>query len=167
MTIRFLPLFGALLLCALSLAITSCAHPVFHATAGAKYPPREATCEFKMLATHPGPDYQEIGVLTIEGDRSFGAGSYNDPNAFADAVRHQVCAAGGDAVATEVNGGGYIARGIIFRKGETPAAPVGACDPICSPGFQCTAGRCVAQCNPACTSGQVCGDDRLCHASTM
>jgi hypothetical protein len=37
------------------------------------------------------------------------------------------------------------------------------CDPDCSPGFLCCRGACVSACNPACTAGRRCGDDRLCH----
>jgi hypothetical protein len=41
-----------------------------------------------------------------------------------------------------------------------PAAAV--CTPICSPGYECEAGICRAQCNPACGAGQVCRNDRVC-----
>ena len=125
-----------------------------------------------VVATHPGPGYVEIGQITIEGDRSFGAGSYRDPQEFANVVHDRICAAGGDTLITEVNGFGIIARGIVLRRSETtpPAAasvpaPADACEPLCSPGFLCSAGKCLPQCNPACGNGETCGNDRLCHAS--
>lgn len=47
-----------------------------------------------------------------------------------------------------------------------PAAPavasVALCTPICSPGYQCEAGICRPQCNPACGADQVCRADRVC-----
>ena len=36
------------------------------------------------------------------------------------------------------------------------------CAPICSPGYECEAGVCRPQCNPACGEGQVCRNDRIC-----
>jgi len=147
--------------------VSSCAHPVFHATPGTKFPAREPNCTFKILATTPGPGYEEVGILSIEGDRTAGAGSYTDPQEFADKVRPAVCGAGGDALTTEVSGDGYIARGIVFRKvgPTTPTPAATGCDPVCSPGFSCVEKQCIPQCNPACGAGETCENDRLCHAA--
>lgn len=154
---------------------TGCnAGPVYHATGGMKYPPSGPKCSFQVLATHPGAGYAELGQFTIEGDRSFGAGLYNDPQAFADKVRSEVCAAGGHALVTQIDGHGYIARGIVLRKtgdaatpapaaAPAPTTPAEGCEPICSPGFRCVSGTCVPQCNPACAETETCGNDRLCH----
>jgi hypothetical protein len=157
----------------MALMAVSCAHPVYHATGGATFPAREPTCEFDVRGSVPGPGYVEIGQLTIEGDRSMGAGSFSDPNQFANRVRGEVCAVGGDALVTEVNGFGIIARGVVFHKTDevapklapTPAVTQGeGCEPICSPGFRCMSGACIPQCNPACAPTEKCGNDRVCHA---
>jgi len=132
-----------------------------------KYPKRAADCQVELYATHPGPEYIEIGQITPEEN----APRYTNPQSFKKVVRPVVCALGGDALATEMNGLGVIIRGIVFKHvaSEEPAAATpapaasGTCDPICSPGFTCDAGTCVPQCNPACDEGEACGKDRLCH----
>src|SRR4051812_38893402 len=158
-------------------AVTSmaCAHPVFHSS-GARYPAYPSNCRIRVLGTHPGPGYEEVGTITIEGDREGGAGNYDNGEQFVEEVRAQVCAAGADAVATEVNGSGQVARGIAFRKvplasGPAPVATASlaadtGCTPICSPGFDCSQHVCIPVCNPACARNEICGRDRLCHLAT-
>jgi len=151
--------------------LVGCAEPAFHWN-GARFPAREPNCRLKLLGMPPGPDYVEIGTI-IKGDRSGGAESSHDPAQFVSPVWAKVCAAGADAVVTEVNGLGVVVRGIVFKHvAPTPAAPAPetaavaggrACIPICSPGFDCRDGTCVPLCNPACESGETCGRDRLCH----
>jgi hypothetical protein len=162
-----------LLVASIAVLVAACAAPVLHRAEGVSYPAREPTCRFRVVGAHPGPGYEEVGTLTIEGDRSGGAGSYTDPQEFADVVRADVCKVGGDVLVTEVGSMGVIARGIVFHQVDagapaaepTPPAPAaaGTCTPICSPGFACTAGTCIPQCNPACAAGETCGNDRLCH----
>jgi len=41
--------------------------------------------------------------------------------------------------------------------------PPRVCEPDCSPGYTCLRGTCVSACNPACTAGERCGADRICH----
>jgi hypothetical protein len=157
-------------------ALSGCADLVFHPAGGRPAQPKPENCELRTVGSHPGPDYVEIGVISIEGDRSFGAGSYQDPQEFVNRVRPQVCRAGGEVVATEVNGRGIVVRGVVFRRARVavergpaapPPAPKEGCEPICSPGFACEGHTCVPQCNPVCANNQVCGDDRLCHPSGM
>ena len=142
---------------------TSCARPVFNSSADRTYPSKPADCRFRTTASHPGPGYVEIGIVSIEGDTSFGAGMYRNAEEFTSKVRKEVCAAGGDVVATEVSSYGVIVRGVVFRKVD--ASPANACVPPCSPGFRCQGGMCRAVCNPPCTAGQTCGQDRTCHAN--
>jgi hypothetical protein len=164
---------------ALAVTIAACARPVFHRN-GATYPAKPGNCQLRVMGAHPGPGWEEIGTITIEGDRSAGAGSFQDGEEFVDRIRPEVCAAGADAVMTEVNGFGVVARGVAFRKvadvpekpeiasvpaPAPPPAPDG-CEPICSPGFACQKGICVPQCNPACGPEETCGRDRLCHAAS-
>jgi hypothetical protein len=160
----------------IAMGYLACAQPVMYKNGATTFPPREATCAFDVLASHPGPGYVEVAQIGIEGDQSFGAGQYRNPREFAQVVQPKVCAAGGDVLATEVNGAGSIVRGIVFHRISEPEAPAlppgappstvaGTCEPICSPGFACNAGVCAPQCNPACTGDETCGNDRLCHPS--
>jgi hypothetical protein len=108
----------------------------------------------------------------IEGDHSFGAGNYNDPQEFANVVHDRVCAVGGDTLVTEMNGFGFITRGIVLSRVASPdpadpaPVPAGTCEPLCSPGFRCNAGTCIPQCNPHCADSETCGNDRICHPSS-
>jgi len=60
----------------------------------------------------------------------------------------------------------YVDATFVAKAGPpvapTSAAPI-ACNPICSPGFACQAGRCVPQCNPPCESGEICNRQRVCE----
>jgi hypothetical protein len=38
-----------------------------------------------------------------------------------------------------------------------------ACDPLCSPGYECRGGSCLPTCNPPCGADQACGADRTCR----
>lgn len=168
-SITFLGL-GASILCSCGTA-----KPVFHDNSDYEFPPSPPDCNLRVVGTHPGPGYEEIGIITIEGDRSYGWGSYQDANEFVEQVRPELCAAGADVVITEVNGAGVVARGIVLVRGsgagaavpeaEPEPAPATAseCTPICSPGFECSAGTCIPLCNPACAPTDACGMDRLCH----
>lgn len=152
------------------LCTSGCATPVFHHNNDYEYPPRPADCHVRVVGSHPGPGYEEIGLITFEGNRSM------DGQVFIEQVRPELCAAGANVVVTEVSGDGYVARGIVLvniyedsdsnAPADEPApAPtaVAECTPICSPGFACSAGTCVPQCNPACLPTEECGRDRLCH----
>jgi hypothetical protein len=161
----------------IAMTYLACAQPVLHKTATATFPAREPSCVFDVVGSHPGPGYVEVAQISIEGNRSNGAGQYDNPQEFANVVHAKICAVGGDVLATEVNGVGVIVRGIVFHRVDEPqpppqgrpAEPVPAadtCNPICSPGFSCNAGTCVPQCNPACTEAETCGNDRLCHPRT-
>jgi hypothetical protein len=134
-----------------------CAHLVYHPSGDAHYPARDASCQLQLTGSHPGPAYVEIGQVTRQGEVRI-----TDPQEFLDKVRPDVCAAGGEVLATEVNGSGLIVRALVFRKAATASAG-NECDPICSPGFQCAGKTCVPQCNPACLDTESCGRDRLCH----
>ena len=58
----------------------------------------------------------------------------------------------------------FITATLAHRTNE-PAHPTAAsvCSPICSPGFDCQAGRCVPLCNPPCETGEVCNRKRTCE----
>jgi hypothetical protein len=52
--------------------------------------------------------------------------------------------------------------GVPLAPDAPPAAATRTCDPPCSPGYTCSAGVCLALCNPTCGAGQVCRQDRTC-----
>jgi len=59
-------------------------------------------------------------------------------------------------------------EGIAYRTGSAmpPPAPAAVdCTPPCSPGYACSAGTCLALCNPACGPDQICRQDRTCAAA--
>jgi len=182
-----------LILGAFALCSSSCTRPVFHNNSDYEYPPRAADCYLRVVGSHPGPAYDEIGIVTFDGTNPF-----QDEQEFIDPVRAELCAAGADVIFTQVSADGVVVRGVVLVNiyedpdgdASEEAAPVPAavadCSPICSPGFKCSAGRCVPPaagectpicspgfgcsggvciplCNPACASTEECGTDRLCH----
>jgi len=49
------------------------------------------------------------------------------------------------------------------RSAPVGEAPPRVCEPDCSPGYTCLRGSCVSACNPLCSAGERCGQDRICH----
>jgi hypothetical protein len=146
-------------------SFAGCAEVVFHAAGSNSYPANPHDCRIRLLAGDPGSDFEEIGLLAVEGDPRV----FNDPDVFIAQAQEQVCRAGGDAVVTQVNGLGSIVRGVVFRRRKPRRAaeePNTECNPICSPGFSCKKARCVPLCNPACEPKEFCGRDRVCHPAT-
>jgi len=97
-------------------------------------------------------------------------------------LRRQACRVGAEAVigfSESVSGSTtHIAATLAVRTaaappgpggpaGPAPAAtpPASECEPICSPGFACQAGKCIPQCNPPCEAGEVCTRKRICEAA--
>jgi hypothetical protein len=95
--------------------------------------------------------------------------TFNEELCFED-LQRKACLAGADAVygIAELREGGvsYLTATFAHNVPGTPegALDVGAssCDPICSPGFACQKGVCLAQCNPACAKDQICTWQRVC-----
>lgn len=73
--------------------------------------PRPASCDFRVAATVPREGYEELGVLEMTRGTS-------EISKFKLAVAPQVCQAGGDLVTTDVNGYGFIVRGVVFARHE-------------------------------------------------
>jgi len=57
------------------------------------------------------------------------------------------------------------AVGLAAPSAAPASTPSAACNPLCSPGYVCSAGVCQAQCNPACGAGETCRADRVCVPS--
>lgn len=146
--------------------LSGCGRAEFHSN-GARFPAKEEDCALRVFGALPGAGWVEIGTISIQAPRD------HDPEMFVYRVRAELCEAGADAVVTQINGDGVIARGVVLKfvgaPAAAPAAPAATspaaamCNPICSPGFDCVQGTCVPLCNPACIAGEACGRDRLCH----
>ncbi|MFY2561204.1 hypothetical protein ACN469_26625 [Corallococcus terminator] len=78
---------------------------------------RPATCQVDLFTTRPEGSFVELGVLE---NRYVPRSTANE---FVEAVRSQVCEAGGDAVLAEVNGFGNYIRGTVIRFKQAEAAP--------------------------------------------
>jgi hypothetical protein len=74
-----------------------------------------ANCEVRIVATPPGPGYQELGVL--DPDAGFCIDSAPE---FREIVAAQVCGAGGSVVLTQISGFGCYIRGVVFSELRHP-----------------------------------------------
>ncbi len=111
------PLVFHLALLALGLAACNARMYSFSPASAEALSPKAAACDFNVVSSAPTAEVQEIGTLDVI-TPSWVSG---DNASFKEAVREEVCKAGGDIVVTEVNGRGNIVRGVVFRKGA--AAP--------------------------------------------
>ena len=66
-------------------------------------------CDFVVLGTAPARPHEEVGIL--DGDHS----CPDDVRKYRLAIQKQVCAAGGDAVISQVSGLGCYVRGVVIR----------------------------------------------------
>lgn len=81
-------------------------------TASAAKPP---TCTFRVTATLPTDDLEEIGVLEPVSFKAY------DSRSFKQAIAADVCSVGGDVVVMQVNGNGAIVRGVVLVKKDRAA----------------------------------------------
>ena len=92
------------------LSIAACG-PVYQLAATKTVPSKPVGCDFQVAASLP-EGYEEIGLVT----RTVTAGGAMQPDTFKKWIADDVCKAGGDLVVTQINGEGYIVRGVVFRK---------------------------------------------------
>ncbi len=72
--------------------------------------PRPPTCDFEVFKEAPQGEYDQLGeVKPVD----FGAGTSDE---FKDAIRADVCKAGGEMVVATVNGANNYIKGVIYRK---------------------------------------------------
>jgi len=84
--------------------------------------PLAPNCDFEVFKEAPQGEYDLLGeVKPVD----FGAGT---PDEFKDAIRADVCKAGGEMVVATVNGANNYIKGVVFRKHriEVPATPAPA-----------------------------------------
>jgi hypothetical protein len=122
-------------------------------------PSRPENCQVNVYPTTK-PPYPYVELASVRAECYYGR------NQCLEEIRRQACAAGGDAVHGFSEGltpdqSSFITATVTARTAEPPEAP--DCEPICSPGFTCAAGKCIPQCNPACAAGEVCNPKRVCE----
>ncbi len=90
---------------------------------------RPAACDFEVYKQAPQGEYDKLAELTPV---DFGATTSDE---FKDAVRANVCAAGGEMVVATVNGANAYIKATVYRKhrtevplpgGDAPPAPTPA-----------------------------------------
>jgi len=140
---------------------------------GAQRPSRPPGCPVEIFpSTTPPYPFAEVASARAKCHFTYGR------TACIDELRRQACVAGADTVFGFSEGvrGEFtmISATLAARTGAAPSPPVAAarppgpppgvdCNPICSPGFACSAGQCVPQCNPPCEAGEVCSRKRTCE----
>jgi hypothetical protein len=130
--------------------------------------------------TAPASTARELGAVQSEDGTGCGilgkSGSYERAEA---KLRDETAAMGGDYVkivkvlpaiqTLDCLSNRWAIEGIAYRTGSAvtppPAPAVMDCTPPCSPGYACSAGTCLALCNPACGPDQICRQDRTCAAA--
>jgi hypothetical protein len=132
--------------------------------------------------TAPASKARELGAVESEDGSGCGmlghAGSYEGAEA---KLRDETAVMGGDYVeivkvipaiqSLDCLSNRWAIEGIAYRTGSAvppappPAPAVVDCTPPCSPGYACSAGTCLALCNPACGPDQICRQDRTCAAA--
>ena len=169
----------------LTVALTvSCASSEVAPSAPRRPPPPE-DCPVQLFpATHPNYATADLGPIQVVCNRGLGRA------ACIDKLRRKTCAAGGDTAYGFKEGinpdgaGMFVSATVAVRSDVPPASPTAVtavapapaatiapvagppdpgCAPICSPGFVCQAGQCIAVCNPACEPTEICNRHRTCE----
>lgn len=123
-------------------------------------PSRPENCQVNVYPTTK-PPYPHVELASVRAE------CYYARNQCHEELRRQACAAGGDTIHGFSEG--LTPDQISFITATVSArtvperAEVAVCEPICSPGFACDAGKCIPQCNPACAAGEVCNQKRVCE----
>ena len=132
---------------------------------GPRRPSRPEGCAVDLYPT-ASPPYQYTPIARVRTEC--------DPvrrNTCVDQLRSEACLAGADAIVgfkeSTSETSMFIDATFIVKGLAPPDVPAGAaasaCEPICSPGFACRGGHCIAQCNPPCEVGETCNLKRLCE----
>jgi hypothetical protein len=84
-------------------------------------------CNFKVVSKIDPTRlkyYSELGTLDV----AFGSKAASDMDVFREAIRREVCAAGGDTVVAQFNDEGYYIRGAVYKVidpyGRAEEAPI-------------------------------------------
>ena len=138
------------------------------ATPGPRRTARPLGCAVQIVAGTPPPPFVDLASVRVRCLQTARQDCLDD-------LRRQACLAGGDtvyALAESVDQHiTYMAAILASRNTLGSSAPgpgdstggAPACTPICSPGFDCQAGRCLPLCNPACAPSEICNNHRTCE----
>jgi hypothetical protein len=149
---------------AAALLLSGCA-TTYVTPIGPQRPSRPEGCALDLFNEAAAPPYPTTPIAKVRTEC--------DPvrrNVCTQQLRTAACVAGADAIVgikeSMFEYSMYVDATFVAKEGPlaapTSAAPI-ACNPICSPGFACQAGRCVPQCNPPCESGEICNRQRVCE----
>jgi hypothetical protein len=72
--------------------------------------PRPPNCPIRLLTVFSPDDYDQLGFLELSTGQGMGA------EAIRDEAAKDICAAGGDALAPEINGRGDIFRAAVLKR---------------------------------------------------
>jgi hypothetical protein len=100
-------------------ALSGCVHAAYNfvPTTQHKAAARAPGCDFEILTARPDRRFVELGVLEW---KNIATDSVEE---FRGLVQSSVCATGGDAVLSEVNGAGRYVRGTVIKYTDASAAP--------------------------------------------
>ncbi|HEY4395205.1 MAG TPA: hypothetical protein VGP64_14135 [Polyangia bacterium] len=133
---------------------------------GPRRPAQAENCQVQIVPGTPPAPLADVASVRARCNWTLGR------DACFDELRRQACLLGGDTVyglsESVSDGDNYIAGTVAWRGAVGSAEPAAgngstACTPICSPGFDCQAGRCVPLCNPACGPSEICNNHRNCE----
>jgi len=126
-------------------------------------PSRPAGCSLQIFpTTQPDYSHENVASVRVSCDPIIGR-----PTCLKE-LKEKACHAGADTLYGfhEGDSGGWMfiaATAANRANAQTPSAATPGCAPICSPGFDCQAGRCIPVCNPPCEAGEVCNRKRTCE----
>lgn len=117
---------------------------------GARYPPRSATCDFRVFTAPPGAGFIEIAAIDIE--HGFGSNVRTAIGDLKKEIQPHVCRAGGDAALAHANGYGRYDKVTVLKVAQPPSARQdgsalkrSATKPECHSDAQCKGARICAR----------------------
>jgi hypothetical protein len=150
--------------CLVSMPSLSCITSELTPLSNSQRPSRPTGCPLQIFpTTQPPYPHENVASVRVACDPILGRAPC------IDALEDKACHAGADTIygmQKGIAGDSYMfftATLANRTNTQTPAAGTSACSPICSPGFDCQAGRCIPVCNPPCETGEVCNRKRTCE----
>ncbi len=96
------------------LLVSACSTSYIYGQTGPRLAAKGADCRFELLDDVPKKDFEELGILATK-DVEDGGEAAGGVGPFMEAVRDQVCSAGGDAVVVERDFFGRLYRGTVIK----------------------------------------------------
>ncbi len=135
---------------------------------GPRRPPRDPTCQVQFIEGAPASPVVDLASAQADCPDTSRLGCMNE-------LRARACQVGADTiygVSQSLTVGGQVGQMRATLAWQGQPAPAGAaaavtCTPICSPGFDCQAGKCIPLCNPACDPTEICNRHRTCEPKPL